>query len=653
MMSLPLSLELITLLRLGIAIGVVLIWWPRVALPQDPDLEGWDQPLHNLSRSLVILMIGGYVFVALHIFMWATIAFLLLGVWFYYRPPQNRYQLTMGSRIAATILEELDRLASLPSHLWDQIRRRFSQRRQFTMPNAYTVCTMLVVVAILALATWMRMWSNLAHAGLPFSDAYEELAWLKGIQHELLFPNGIYPQGLYLTMATLSTLSAANAMVFLKFFGPVVGLGLTCSVGYTTYRLSGRATPALVATIIYGLLPILMPYVGIRQAATDSQEFANLFVLPIAYFAYQAWHTAKPGYRTTTVALLTVVALTHPIALLNAVLAAIAGTLGAWVATGVNWTVFGRFAKGVGLAALIAILPLAIPLALGQHFLGTALPYLTSTVKSAAPPLTIEEYVSGAGCLALFLIRLLRRRQTSELGVPLVAFFLLAMAIILDEAPAFGLNNQVLYDRTGELVALAEALCLGLSWCVLEESVSWFMRQPALLWSSLAVVVAIAALALFKEPPTPFKPYRMNSDAYVVAYTQMAQNFPQASWLAVSSGGYALAVDKGYQMNPLIWTARVSPQHLWPKYQSPGKKPYAIYQTNILFFVNHHFHVVPGLSGQRKALRKRIAANQALKQWIAKWTALHGPLKVYFRTPELTIYELSRTAPYPHGHLEH
>ncbi|MHB1980258.1 MAG: hypothetical protein ACYCOS_00880 [Sulfobacillus sp.] len=648
LMALPLWLIVETVASM-IAVGaLVLIWWPTYVLVQFSEMDGIDRLASNATRMVLFLIVIGYLLTAVQVLSWMSLAaalvLLRLGV---PRPLASAEGSVTNTKLSGRLMAELNELAALPARLWRRGPRRSAEAggKRRGRWSWYAAVATAGTAAVVAVATWMRFWQNWAHAALPYSDAYVLLAWMKDIQLGRLFPDGIYPKGYLLVMAEWSQLSATNPVVLEKFFGPAVGVAMVLTAGYTAYRFSGKVAPGIIAMLCYGSLTFLFPYTVDRQAASLAQEFGSVFALPTAYFVYQSWtHPSQRGWRWTAISLLAVAGLVHPIPLLNAAIAAVAGTLGGWMAAGIDRRLLGWYLKWVPLTAVLVALPIVLPRALGIPLYGSSAAFLVSSAAVPAPPLTTVAAVAAGACAALFLLHLLRRRDGAVIAVPLVALIALAGALLIQQLPRFGLQSALLSQRSGNFVAFTEALGLAMAWWLLEEMVAWVTSSRRAAWISLVLAIAVSIGAWRTFPPRPLTPYSMTSDAFVAAYVDIAVSQPANSWLAVSNDlGYSFALGQGFQMDAPLFVSHVPPTiaAAWPRYAPGGGAPsYPIGQREIFLFVNHRYHVANlGTAGLAYARADR-QDTLLIERWLRAWEAHHAAPKVFFSSPQLTVYEL-------------
>lgn len=646
-MPLPLPSILNALVRMAAGVVLVLWWLPTLALPAFDELPRMDRVILSGAAGALALVVAGYALTAVHLYSWLTLAGALVAGTYLLR--NTRPHRRIGATVAPDTLSELDRLHTLPRRVIHALGRAGATLVPRRFPNAFGLAAGLAGVAILGVGTWLRWFMPLWHAAPLYSDFVVVLAWVKQLDGQQIFPGGVYLKGYHLVLAGLQTLTLAQPITFVKFAGPAVGLGMLLSVAFFTYRLTGRPVPALVASLVYGTLPSLLPYVAPRQSASDSQEFGNMLVLPAAWFIYRAW--TKPqstGYRLGAALLLCLIATVHPIAILNGALVAAAATAAAAAASGLRRATFRSLAGMLGVGAVIAVVPPALGLAAGLGFYGNAVQFGIGTSLLAAPPL-LPATVAAAGAAVLALIALpLLRRQREALGPPLLLLLTLLLSVAVRQLPRFGIHLTSLETRSGEMVALAVAPALGIGWACLEEALGRLVGGRPASWTSLAALAAVATMAWIKLPPVPFNAYRMDPDAFVAAYVQIERTVPHTEWLAVSSrDGYDYALGQGFFLNPQPFLQHVAPRGPWPSYRYTNGRTAVLGENYIFIFVAQRAWPT-GQPTLAAAVRAATAANTGLRAWVTAWQAQGGHVQIFYNGPYLRVYELQR-APSPQG----
>ncbi len=646
-MPLPLSIELDTMLRLVIC-GLVLFYlWPRYVFAVDGDVARADRLAGYAARMLLLVAGAALGLAAVHAFSWFTLAVLVFAPRLLKVQPDTGQGRGVG--VGSRLLGDLDRLGSLPRRAWAFLRKGLQGPWRVTWrPSVYVLAGGFLLAVLLGVSAYLRLAPAFAHAGIAFSDSNVVLYWVQAIGQQILFPNGIYPEGFHAAVAGLMRLSVASPIATIKFIGPIIGVAMVGSVGFAAYRLTGRFAPAAVAMLVYGTLPHLLPYIYLRQAGTDSQEFGNMLVLPTLWFVYASWVKQGNWYRGTAIALLAMAALTHPIVSLNAGLAAVAATVAAWLTVGVRWQTLGWWLRWLPVALVLAVAPLVVALAIGIPLNTASVGFAAQTTAAAAPPITTLDKLALLSACMLLLVRAVRlvarRAERADLGMPLAALLTLVAALAIQEAATFGIHLLALQSRSGEFVALAVALCLGMSVSAVQELLE--LVRPAFgRWAGLLLAAGVVAGAWAQSAPQPFNPfptYRWLPDDFVVAYARIAATQPSGSWLAVSDdSGFDYAYGQGLFMTAADFAQHVGTKGPWPTYHHPGQATRPLATRHLFIFVDRRIVVAPSYS--TPTVPRRQAVQKLIRGWVNRWERTHGPLHVYFRGPDLTVYEL--TAP--------
>lgn len=626
-MALPQGLLFLTVLQLALGIALLFGVASRWFLPRF-DVQGEDQAVAQALAMWTVLMMVGYVLAAVRVFNLAVLTAVLWGVrWFFYRRERKDTHMLW---VAEDLYSTLERI-------WHRLREWGGRRRIGSWRPSVAI---LLTGMVLGISAWLRFDFNWVHAALPFSDAYETLSWMKGIEHGILFPNGLYPQGEYILMAILHRVTRTSAIPFDKLFGSTVGLAMVASVMWTSWRFTGRKAAALAAGLLYGVFGHFLPYTEARQIATEAQEFGNMLVLPTGFFVYQAWTVRRKGYVTLSGLLLAAVGLIHPLALLNGVIAAAAATAAALATRQASLPVLRRFVPAVALAALVTVAPYAVGLLLGIPFLATTLPFLiSSSGVSRSSGLPVEDWLGWAAAAAYWLLAELRR-DVAKAGIAVMAAGLLLGAVGIQYLPYIGVRSLALSVRSGELVALALALAAALGVAVLEDSLAWVGVAEGVPSAVMAAAVSLAGLALgWVDPPVPLASYTMDPDVTVAEFEHIVRTYPRDSWLVVSAGDYALAANQGYQMDPAAWVKHVPVRARWPVYYYTHQRAAPIYQHRLFIFVPRRLSLMYGEAFPEWHVpdQRQLADERA---WVRHWQARHGPLPVYFANRQLVVYEL-------------
>ncbi|MBS3940222.1 MAG: hypothetical protein KG028_04600 [Actinobacteria bacterium] len=377
-----------TFLRVLLATGIVLGVLPRLVLPRPGNARsGLDAAVANLLRWLAIVMVVSHVLAGIGLYNRVSLlgSFLVIAWFSTYRP---RY----GG------------LGGLLHRLWPTDGGRAAAREP-TRPRlgwrdrAALVGLTAPLVVLLAASYWLRAKDTFATVALSPPDAYVHMTWAWSFQQNVLWPDGVYPQGMSAIVSLIHLFAPFTEILDVaRFTGPMVGTFLVFSIYYVVLRLSRNPGAALFAAGLLGLFGANPEWrePWERQVALLPQEFGLAMALLAVVFAVLAVSEephgprlrlgrlpAVPlgGHATTLGVAVFAVALCHPLPGLWAGLVVAVGAIGAVVLS-------HRFAAlvGAGLTTLagaavgFAVVPLAqwfgVPAYLG-YGAGEALADLT------------------------------------------------------------------------------------------------------------------------------------------------------------------------------------------------------------------------------------------------------------------------------------
>lgn len=142
---------------------------------------------------------------------------------------------------------------------------------------------MLVLLNLITFgaAFFVRAYHAVTHYTLPASDTYSHLVWIKYINDNTLYPEGISPYGMHMIFSYMSTLFNVNVFQLVRFLGPLIGLIIIASIySFVQLNFKGSKYAPWFAVSIYIFVSIL-PTAYWRQTTVLPQEFAMMFMLPV------------------------------------------------------------------------------------------------------------------------------------------------------------------------------------------------------------------------------------------------------------------------------------------------------------------------------------------------------------------------------------
>lgn len=637
------------------AFWLLFLFLPRYLFrPSGPD--GGERFFHRLA-GIVLLYIGvGYTLAFIKLY--EVLAFLTVLILIFLRRSLFRKG---GSRVGhaasfpgVVFYDALDlgfrlklfwqRWFSHEGRLMSRGREKFSHFRQ-------DLSSKILLLAVLAAAAYLRFYDALIYAAPPLSDSYVTLAWMKYIEERVLFHDGIYPQGFHIILATLHKFSGIDPLYVLKYMGPLVGLLITIGLYFVTSRWSKNPFAGIVAASFYGIFGFI--WLGTdweRQAATNSQEFALLFLLPSLYFYSRYLQGGRRGDLWAAWFGYAVIGLVHSFVFLYAGVG-----LGAFLFAALLFhfrtlgkRVLAAALSGMG-AVILSLLPLGLGKLLGREINHGASEFLHSYGDVAFPVLHLWDYAGLTALLLMLLIGLILRFTTHQERPDLFAGMMALFFFLLYELGGHYTGSVVLATRSGSIWALTVPLLLGFAWSYLWSGLRRlkFFSKPAR-FEAILLLILLAGLT-YHEKVKPILPYKMEWNAGVEQYLRIAATHRPLTWMIVSQNeGYDLALGNGYHMYLGDFLARYDPNRP-PLTRADSEEPdrgipteIYIYHEKKVFRVSRSMEIYQILS---PTYERREEENRRFKEWLTAYRQANGEPEIYYEDEVLAIYHISLPNP--------
>ena len=535
----------------GLAIGrtvlVVAFFFgllPALLIPDFPD-AGSAGVVGRFVIAMFITIVGAHLLAPLHLYEGITIIALIVVslLWRYYLRYPEAERSAMGRRIAVDLLDLIDRATGRGSRKSRVPAGRVSAWSPVVPRNAGTWTQWAVLLGVVAVSAWMRYATAFQHAAFAYDDAPVTLVWMKEFDAGILYSNGVYAKGFYAFFTILKKLSAVNPALVMEAAGPLVGVLTVLSVAGLVRWATGSTLAASAAAMVMGTLPGFMPMAFARQAGYNSQEFGDIFALPAAWFTFRFLMDGKRWYLIAAAAAAGVVMTTHLVS--SVVMAAFMG--GAFLAALLSRSVSGerlvQIVIGMGVAAVVAILPLAIGhFGFGIEFHSASADFLTGAEKG------LFEWPPVKGALVLLIPAVLAPLGTREGRWGLwcaVAMMLAGMALwVLPFILPFGGFVAMLSNRIGIAAGFSLSIAAGLTWFGVERLLQRFRPGPIVLSILFALV---AAITWVKFPLQPAAPPHFSSDEVIMQALRVDDNLRQGEWVTIMEDGvgFSLAYRRG------------------------------------------------------------------------------------------------------------
>jgi hypothetical protein len=237
-----------------------------------------------------IIICAGYFLVLLKIFefLGLLIFFIIIGIYSFIRREAAAQAKDVIVKINAYTYDVADSIKKPLLLVRPYINTRIQSIMKGVRENMLNVPKLLkavLIAAVFAYAVYLRFYDAYYHAAPAMSDGNVTLAWVKYIIQRRLFADGIYPQGFHINMAAVQKFAFINPLYIVKYSGPLNGILIMLGIFFFIYKCTDRSIPALVGAALYGIFGESLSMDWMRQAASNSQEYGYVFVLPVLYFA--------------------------------------------------------------------------------------------------------------------------------------------------------------------------------------------------------------------------------------------------------------------------------------------------------------------------------------------------------------------------------
>jgi hypothetical protein len=542
----------------------------------------------------------------------------------------------LNIRLAVPLYDTLDGLAPAKERISGWSRQQISRLAAMCGSLANDAGHLVLLVAVLVYSAYLRYYDPLVHAAPAMSDAYVTLAWLKYVEQQALFHDGIYPQGFHIILSTLHKFAGQDALFTLKYAGPLTGVLTVCGIYFAVARFTGRRSAGLAAALVYGCLGAWLPADWSRQAATNSQEFALVFLAPAWYWSHKYLNGGKRSDWWAACCSFLIIGWVHTLVyaflLVGLCCLGIAHLLGQWrTAIRRAWPLI----QATLFSGVAMLLPLGIGLLLGKDFHQSSLEFINARVATSYPPVTWLDVVAMAGILLCPLLAIAKRHRQR-----LVSFLFIALlgssafAIYEFLGPLTG--NAVLVTRSNLLWALMVALGCGLAWNFIWTLVTWLLRVK---WADLLGVAAALSLVFWQIQPLPAMPYKMQTDAMVEQYLRIAGSVRPTEWMIIGpSEFYDLALGNGLHMEMTDLLRDYDPGR-------PGLlKTFAgedLLTPDIFIYLEEHVFET-SFSNLQAEYQRRKQEYPEIKQWLTTFAEYHANLSLYYQDADLQVWHIDQ-----------
>lgn len=516
------------------------------------------------------------------------------------------------------------------------VKKRVSTR--FRSP--WTLSVWILLAIVITGSGYVRFYDAVAHAAPAMSDAYTVLEWMKDIDNRELFNTGIYPKGFHIYLDTLFKFAKIDALYIQKYTGPLNVLLVIFGMYFIVSRYSEDKYAGIVAAIVYGWLGFMHASDWERHAATNSQEFAMVFLFPTLYFFRKYLRTAENRFLWISFSGLAVVGLVHQ--LIYAYLC-----FGIVILTMVH--LFGGIRKylyqiiwiaGIGFGSvIISIIPVGIGFAMGKRFQEAAEQFLVSQSTGISyPQLHVLDMVALAASVILLVAGVMNWRTEKVRTVSLFTGLYCILTFVLYYWGGVITNSVVIASRTLTLWNLIIPVTLGMTWGILFVGgrERWMMKA-----AEIALVSILMMAVLYQYPLQPILPYKMERDNNLEQYLAIKGRHPNKTWaIFAQEEGYGVIEGSGFHFYIATLLQEYDPTYKYltktgetsPNLDIPGE--IYIFEEKEVF--RTHFEHLAVVYDRRE--REMIE----LKEWINKYREANGEIEIFYEDEYLRIYHISR-----------
>jgi hypothetical protein len=504
-------------------------------------------------KMTFILISVGYIMVITKLFEVLALLLIFLGIFsFQYIQDEKKKN---NSSIKITFLKRIfDIFDGIFRTNKNVVKAYFNQnasyiKSYFTKKFNWSLLLELISLFIIVMtSSYIRFYDAFVNAAPPMADSYVTLAWMKYIDARELFHDGIYPQGFHIYLATLFKFAAIDPLFILRYTGPLNSILLIVGYYAVVRKLTNNGIGALVAIFVAGILPSIYPFYSIeRQAATNSQEFAFVFIFPAIYFLYKYFLNKEKNNLLIGLISTTIVGLVHSLAF--ALVGLLIGILcfSSLIVLKNRWNHVIYVCSGAIATVIFSAIPLGFGFVLNREFHESSAEYLVQTNKYeiTLPELNYIDYAT-LSLLFLLLFTVLMKKTSKELKT--IGLFSVFTGGLLFALYYFGgvlTKSTLITSRSIELWAIVIPFCVGIS-------ISIILRVKSTKFNSNTYTILLVSfssiLVIYK--PQPIIPYKLEYSENIEQYLRITENYRPKTWISVSQDeGYSVSLGTGYHMH--------------------------------------------------------------------------------------------------------
>ncbi len=485
---------------------------------------------------------------------------------------------------------------------------------------------------------FIRFYDAVVNAAPAMSDAYVTLAWMKYISQNRLFYDGIYPHGFHIFLSFLNKVSMTDAIYVLKYAGPFNSVLIALGLFFVIYRTSGRFVTGLLAALIYSSMGNILLNGIERQVATNSQEFAFIFIFPTLYFVYR-YITEHKGYHFfTAFAGMAIIGLTHSMAfafmgigIFSLIIAAMLVDIRAFFVSCVEVVL------AVFFVVVISFIPIGLGLLMGKGFHLASAEFLTRVINEIRiPVLTPIDYIALSATFIMTFSAALARDKKSRLWDSYTVL-LLVISFCIYYFGGIITKNTLIATRSEELWKLVVPIIIpSVLNVIFSNSIK---KEKAIVFREYVIFTVIFTTVILFVGTKPIIPYKMEYNENVEQYLRISSTLRPTEWMIISQEeGYPLIMGNGFHMLLREFINSYNPIARRLATYKNGRRQELKTKDIFIFHEKNVFDA--GFESMKERVKEKKEDNTRLLSWVEKYKETHENMSIYFENDNITVYHI-------------
>ncbi len=631
------------ILKFLTAFTILFIVLPRFIFPKSDD-DKLEDLVSGYIRMVFLVIVLGYILVVVKLYELVSILCVFgLLILLHKIYLQKRFGSKTKDKAPAILLDSLEgefdlrKTARIRTQAY--FKRLFSEIALYFKPFSNKVFVLIFIV-LAAFIAYMRFYDAIVHASVPLSDSYTTLAWFKNVESNILFYNnggGVYPRGLSMNLAMLHKFSNINELYILKYTGPLNSVFICLSIYFFVFRMTAQRYAGLIAMTTFGIGGYLFGLSWERQPATNSQELAMIFLLPVVYYTYKYIKLKRRQDLFPLLAAVSVTGLVH--SLIFAVALLMAGLV-------IVYSLLVHFKNNIfqalhltaifGIAGLISALPILIGKVSGVGLNDSAVSFLTASINIGLRKLTLGDNLAlaGIGIITIYAIYFQIKHKRIVNSYPVIAIIGISVFIVYFAGGALT-KNEMVASRFPEPWAVISVALVGIAVAIILNIFKGKAANNVV--GSTATVSLLMLFILFIRVPL-MEPYKMEWDSSTEQYLKIAESYPKKSWFLVAEDEqFALVYGWGFTMSTATFLSTIEPD-------TGGKKGWAGIAENVFIYQQKNIFRVGYSSGilaiEEPIYERREREKLEMQAWLDRFKANGGSYNIFYEDKNLRVIHI-------------